>query len=439
MKEGKIDPWGYTTGKKEENSFELKSERDLDPLMERIGDAKYVLLGEASHGTHEYYTTRSLISIRLIEEKGFNFIAVEGDWPACFEINRFVKGYSEADLKTVDVLKNFHRWPSWMWANWEIAALIEWMRDHNRNKPSGEKVGFYGLDVYSLWESLEKLLQYLERTDKEAAELAKKAFTCFEPYSREGQEYARALMKWTESCKDEVVDLLKSIQAKALNYNQDPEATLNAEQNAFVAANAEMYYRSMIGVNRDSWNIRDRHMADTLNRLMKHHGPDAKTIVWEHNTHIGDARATDMSRDKMINVGQVVREEHEQDGVVLVGFGSYKGTVIAGSNWGAPMQIMNVPPAREGSIEEILHSEGASNRLLIFNRENRNERWSETYPHRAIGVVYHPTLEKHGNYVPSVIAERYDAFIFLDETKALHPLQIKADEYKVPETFPFGF
>lgn len=439
MKKENVDPWSYTTVKQNERSIVLNSEKDLDPLMERIGDSKYVLLGEASHGTHEYYTMRSIITQRLIQEKGFNLIAVEGDWPACFEVNRFIKGHTGPEVKVKEVLKNFHRWPTWMWANWEMAGLAEWLREYNRNKAANKKIGFYGLDVYSLWESLETLLEYLERTDKEAAQIARKAFECFEPYSQEGQEYARALMRWTESCKDEVIDLLKAIQNKAPDYNHDPEASLNAEQNAFVAANAEQYYRSMLGLNRDSWNVRDRHMADTLNRLMTYHGANAKVVVWEHNTHIGDARATDMARDKMINVGQVVREEHEDEGVVLVGFGSYKGTVIAGSSWGAPMQVMNVPPAREGSVEEILHSEGAEDRLLLFNRKDEHERWNNTYPHRAIGVVYHPSIEKHGNYVPSVLAQRYDAFIFLDETQALNPLQISRDEEKVPDTYPFGF
>lgn len=436
MKKISVDPWTYTTRHQNQNMVRLSSEDDLDLLMEKVGDSRYVLLGEASHGTHEYYTWRTAISKRLIVEKGFDFIAVEGDWPDCYQINRFIKNYRDADRTLVDVLKNFQRWPTWMWANWEVAALAEWLREHNRQ--AAKKAGFYGLDVYSLWESLDVLLNYLDRNDPEAAQMARRAILCFEPYSREGQEYAKALMTWRNSCRSEVEDLLAQVHHKAPRYDHDPEAALNAEQNALVAANAEHYYRSMIAFNDESWNLRDRHMAETLNRLMKFHGPNARAIVWEHNTHIGDARATDMALSNLLNVGQIVREEHGKKEVFVVGFGSYQGSVIAGSSWGAPMQTMIVPPARAGSFEEILHSDGDYDKLVIFDPSDPEERFLQRYPHRAIGVVYNPLHDRYGNYVPSIMAQRYDAFIYIDETRALHPLNVKADMHEVPETYPFA-
>lgn len=436
--ENHADPWTYTEEKKREDSYKLGSVSDLDPLMERIGDARYVLLGEASHGTHEYYTWRTAITKRLIKEKGFNFIAVEGDWPACYKVNRYVKGYKDAGNDIVKVLGAFERWPTWMWGNWEIAALAEWLKEHNSNKPFGKKAGFYGLDVYSLWESIGVIIHYLEKEDPEAAKLAKKAMNCFEPFGEEGTDYSRATMRKGPICKDEVINLLVDIRQRAATYDQDPEAAFNAEQNAHIAANAENYYRTMASFGNDSWNVRDRHMMDTLNRLTDFHGADSKVIVWEHNTHIGDARYTDMARGNMFNVGQLAREEHADKGVVLVGFGSYEGTVIAGDAWGAPMEVMKVPPAREGSVEEILYNQQEGDRLLLFHPENEDERWDDVFMHRAIGVVYHPERDIYGNYMPSRMARRYDAFLFLEETKALHPLQLKPDGHKVPETWPFS-
>ena len=418
--------------------YALESSRHLDPLMDRIGDAHHVLLGEASHGTHEYYTWRTTISKRLILEKGFNFIAVEGDWPDCYRINRYVKGYSDKDKEPADLLKSFDRWPTWMWANWEITALASWLKEYNFDLPANKKAGFYGLDVYSLWESMEVLVNYLETTDKAAAQLARKALQCFEPFGEEGQRYARANYHLPELCRQPVVDLLKEISQKAPVYNHDPEAALNTEQNAHIAVNAEEYYRNMISFDDNTWNLRDTHMVETLNRLLDFHGPDAKCIVWEHNTHIGDARYTDMKRAGMINVGQLVREQRGEDDTVLVGFGSYKGTVIAGKEWGAPMEEMRVPEAREGSIENILHQESAEDRLLIFDHPP-NDRFDRMVSHRAIGVVYNPEQEKYGNYVPTVLSSRYDAFLYLDETEALHPLHIQPDGHKTPETYPFNF
>ena len=433
------DPWIYTAEDTLSDYLRLETSADLDPLIDRIGNARYVLLGEASHGTHEYYTWRTAISKRLIAEKGFSFIAVEGDWPDCYHINRFVKGYHDVSEHAVVVLTNFNRWPTWMWSNWEIAALINWIRDHNTSKPLHQRVGFYGLDVYSLWESMEAMVNYLLKEDPKTAALVRRALDCFEPYEEQGHRYARAAAyKMSASCTDHVVRLLTEIRKKASTYDGDREAALNAEMNAQVVANAEKCYRSMISFFDESWNIRDAHMVSTLNSLMKFHGDKAKVIVWEHNTHVGDARATDMKSEGLFNVGQLVREQHDHDGVVIVGFGSYQGSVIAGRSWGASMEKMEVPPAMANSIEEILHHESAENKLLLLNRAGLKEKFNRWLGHRAIGVVYRPQAER-GNYVPTLLPARYDAFLFLDKTTALHPLDVKADKHQMPETYPFGF
>jgi erythromycin esterase-like protein len=418
----------------------LKDARDLDPLMERIGDARFVLLGEASHGTAEYYTWRTAISQRLIREKGFSFIAVEGDWPDCYQVNRYVKGAPEAERSAYDVLHAFDRWPTWMWANEEIVALAEWLRGHNDGMLENAKVGFYGLDVYSLWASMRAVIDYLERTDPDAVRAAWQAFRCFEPYGEDVQQYALATRIIAETCEDEVVALLAELRRNTPDYReQDREAFFDAEQNALVAKNAEHYYRTMVRGGAASWNVRDRHMVETLERLMQHHGPRAKAIVWEHNTHIGDARATDMARTGMVNVGQLVREAHGTGEVVLVGFASHRGSVIAATAWEAPMQRMPVPAAREASWEEIMHRAGPENRLLILRGAQEPAETQVTRGHRAIGVVYDPAYEAFGNYVPSVLPRRYDAFLYLDETQALHPLHLPARvDGEVPETFPTG-
>lgn len=420
-----------------EQTYSLRSGNDLDPLMERIGDAHCVMLGEASHGTHEYYTWRTAISKRLIEEKGFNFIAVEGDWPDCYRLNRFIKGYADQDKKSHQLLHDFRRWPTWMWANWEVDALLNWLKQHNTGKAANKRVGFYGLDVYSLWESIEALVNYLQANDPKAADLAKQAIRCFEPYGEDGQEYARAQYSLESSCREEVINLLAEIRKKTPFYDHDPEAALNTEQNAHIAVNAEEYYTNMVGFNDNTWNLRDTHMMETLQRLMTFHGPDAKAIVWEHNTHIGDARYTDMQRHGMFNTGQLAREQFGEKDTVLAGFGSYLGTVIAGKQWGAPMEVMPVPAAREGSVEERMHRKFGENRLLIF--DGSNDRYNEVMPHRAIGVVYNPLYEKYGNYVPTILSSRYDVFLYVDQTTALHPLHIKPDGNQVPETYPFNF
>jgi erythromycin esterase len=428
------DPWTVT-----EPSYPLAVAADLDPLLERIGDAHCVMLGEATHGTHEYYTWRTAISKRLIEEKGFNFIAVEGDWPDCYRLNRYIKGYADQDKTPAKLLHAFRRWPTWMWANWEVDALLNWLKEHNNGKPANQRVGFYGLDVYSLWESMEALENYLQANDPKAADLARQAIRCFEPYEEDPHEYARSQFGLESSCREEVVNLLAEIRRKAPRYDHDPEAALNTEQNAYITVNAEEYYSNMVGFNDSTWNLRDSHMMDTLKRLMGFHGNNAKAIVWEHNTHIGDARYTDMQRHGMHNTGQLAREQIGEQDTVLVGFGSYMGTVIAGKQWGLPMEVMPVPAAHDDSVEDLLHRQFGENRLLIFDPERGNNRYDEVLPHRAIGVVYNPLHEKNGNYVPTILSSRYDAFLYIDKTSALHPLHLEPDGHLIPETYPFNY
>lgn len=417
----------------------LDGPEHLDPLLERVGDAHYVLLGEASHGTSEYYTWRARISQRLIEEKGFSFIAVEGDWPDCYRVNRYVKGWPDSGASAREVLGAYERWPTWMWANQEVVDLAEWLREYNTQRSEEEKVGFYGLDVYSLWDSLDAVIKYLQETDPDSVPAAQQAFRCFEPYGQDAQDYAWATTLVPTTCEDEAVALLSELCSKAMQYREDdPEAFFNAEQNALVAKNAELYYRTMMRGSSASWNVRDHHMTDTLDRLMQHYGPEAKGIVWEHNTHIGDARATDMASAGMVNVGQLVRERHGVEDSVLVGFSSHRGGVIAGASWGAQMQRMPVPPGREGSYEDALHRAGEDSKLLIFSRAEDMGALLDPRGHRAIGVVYDPARERHGNYVPTVLPLRYDAVLYIDETHPLRPLHLEPETGGEAETFPYG-
>ncbi|HET9806995.1 MAG TPA: erythromycin esterase family protein [Nitrososphaeraceae archaeon] len=374
-----------------ENFNKLETSKDLDILLDHIGDSQFVLLGEASHGTSEFYTWRSEITKRLINEKEFSFIAVEGDWPDCYKINRYIKGFPDSDnnnnnnKNAYDILYSFNHWPTWMWANKEMIELVEWLksyndkqqlqkqRDNSFNSNSNENrkiVGFYGLDLYSLWESMEAIIQYLKKIDPNAIKNAIEAYNCFESYGKDVENYARATAFVPENCKDEVIEMLTSLRKKMDDYSkrdhgnrEKEEEYFNAEQNAITVKNAEFYYRSMIRGDVNSWNIRDTHMMETLERLITFHDEvkkqsNSKAIVWAHNTHIGDARATDMSKDNMINLGQLVRERksRSKNNTVLVGFGTYKGSVIASKRWGEKMEEMTVPPAINGSWDNILHN-----------------------------------------------------------------------------------
>ena len=425
----------------EDLAHPLDGPAHIDPLIEAIGDAKYVLLGEATHGTSEFYTWRTELTRQLVKEKHFSFVAVEGDWPDCYRVNRYVKGGEGKSAE--DVLRAFARWPTWMWANREVALLVRWLRAHNDRSLDDQKVGFYGLDVYSLWESMHAVIDYLQRVDPDAVAATRRAYSCFEPYNENAQEYARAMALVPTSCQAEAVAALVALRSKAAEYGEDgdPEAYFAAEQNALVAKNAELYYRTMVRGGPTSWNVRDHHMMETLDRLMQHHRPYAKAIVWEHNTHVGDARFTDMSSAGMVNVGQLARQSHEKEGVWLVGFGTYKGSVIAGREWGAPMERMHVPDARAGSCEAAMHQAVGRDSLFIFRDEDEEATLGMREPrgHRAIGVVYDPRAEHWGNYVPTILPERYDAFIYVEESKAVDPLHMPAlADGEVPETFPTG-
>jgi erythromycin esterase-like protein len=410
---------------------------DLDPMLERIGDARFVLLGEASHGTSEFYMWRAQITKRLIREKGFSFVAVEGDWPDCYRVNRFVKGYDGADESAYDVLHAFNRWPSWMWANWEMVAFVEWLREHNQE--AGPGVGFYGLDVYSLWESMEEIIRFLEKSAPESVPVAKSAYRCFEPFDQDVQSYAWSTAFVPQSCEQQVIDLLAEMRRSVETFAADPESKFNAVQNALVAAHAEHYYRTMMRGRSDSWNVRDEHMVETLERLMEHHGPDAKGIVWAHNTHVGDATATDMAASGMVNIGQLVRDRHFHEGVVLVGFGSNHGSVIAADEWGAPMEQMEVPVAEVNSWEDLMTRSGEDDKLIMTEDLIGSEEAMTRRGHRAIGVVYDPAVERYGNYVPSILPLRYDMFLHIDETRALNPLHLRQiTDHEPPETYPWG-
>ena len=455
----------------------LGNPKDLDLLLDRIGKSQFVLLGESSHGTSEFYKWRGEISKRLIKEKEFSFVAVEGDWPDCFEVNKYVKGLSNTGQSAYKVLHSFNRWPTWMWANKEMVDFIEWLKSYNDSVGTGKqnKVGFYGLDLYSLWESVEAIIKYLKRVDPSALKNAIDAFNCFEPYDKDVEKYARATAFVPTNCEDEVIETLTSLRSKYDVYSKDQqnkEEYFNAEQNAITAKDAEKYYRTMMKGDVNSWNLRDTHMMDTLERLINFHSPDnvngvmPKAIVWAHNTHIGDARFTDMRKRGMINIGQLVREKKGRQNAVLIGFSTYSGTVIASREWGKKMERMGVPPAKDGSWDNLLHNldkkigaEGDKDKVLIFSQQNNidksfqknscvtdgdgdgdNKGDGKLKGQRAIGVVYNPEYERYGNYVPTDLSKRYDALLFIDKTNALSPLhmlEIK-DSKDLPETFPTG-
>lgn len=398
------------------------NDQSLDKILEAIGNARIVMIGEASHGTSEFYTIRAELSKRLIEQKGFKVIAVEGDWPSVQAINRYVKGYGGENQSAKEILvDSFNRWPTWMWANEEIEQFTEWLKGKNRQLD--EKVGFYGIDLYSLYESIDEVLKFLSENPQYKVDLehAKKAFSCFEPYNRMPEHYALSTAHFTGECISEVSSLLKSLRSNEAHFSDEHEEDLNVIMNALVAKNAEAYYRAMMS-DAKSWNTRDSHMVEAINELMKYHGEDAKIIIWEHNTHIGDASQTDMKDDDLINVGQLMREQYGMDNTFAIGFGTYEGTVIAADSWGDPLEVIDVPPSKLNTWEGQLHAAGAEDKILLFNDENR-EIFNDWIGHRAIGVVYNPEFEAYGNYVPSRVGSRYDAFIFIDQTKALRPLK----------------
>ncbi|WP_091289809.1 erythromycin esterase family protein [Micromonospora halophytica] len=412
----------------------LGAPSDFDPLLARVRGARVVMIGEATHGSYDYYRLREQLTRRLIAEQGFSFVAVEGDWPDCDRVNRSVTGTPGGAADPRAALERFERWPTWMWANAEVDRFCRWLKAWNVERPEGGRAGFHGLDVYSLWESMQAIFDYLGEEDPRSLEAAQDAYRCFEPYGKRVEEYGAASRFVSARCEEEVVRLLARTREHAVS---DGPAAFAAWQNAQVVAGAERYYRAMVHGGPESWNVRDIHMADTLDRLLEHYGPGSRGIVWAHNTHVGDARATDMTDDGMVNIGQLARERLGPDAVALVGFGSYRGTVIAAPRWGSPAEAMVVPPAREGSLERRLHELMPERAVLVLGGGDQPEWATGPLDHRAIGVVYDPSFESWGNYVPTRLADRYDAFIWCDETTALHPLPALTALGEM-ETYPAG-
>ena len=420
------------------HSRPLRDTNDLSPLIDAIKDRRIVMLGESSHGTSEFYDWRKRISLELIRNHGFDFIAVEGDWPPCERVNRFLTGDDDEDV--LQILKTFDRWPTWMWANLEFAEFLVELKKINleRRKP----VAFYGLDVYSLMDSIDEVYNCLQAIDPKFAHEIKSKYSCFTPFKNDEKDYARSLFLMPEGCGEEVASALEMIH----NYNlKDPlkkNDLFSAQQNARIIRNAEVYYRSMVSIDDNSWNVRDRHMLETLETLFDHHGDHSKVIIWEHNTHIGDYRGTDMVLQGQVNLGGLARERFGEKNVFLVGFGSFSGTVIASHAWDGPIQTLPVPEARQQSIEAILHelidSVGTPDFYFFLDVNDNASPLVEFKGHRAIGVVYHPDFDRRGNYVPTSLSKRYDAFIFLDETHALTPLTVGFDPRKLPESYPYG-
>lgn len=417
-------------------SHPLRHDKDLDILLEEIGDKRIVLLGEASHGTAEYYEWRTMITKRLIVEKGFTVIGVEGEWADSFKVNQFIKGQQRDSLEAVEILRQYDRWPTWMWANYEVAALVTWLNDYNQNQPVEKKAGFFGLDVYCLWESMDHLIPFLQENDS-LLRMANDVKSCFQPYTADPLEYTMAVARASESCGAGTRKLYQAVLRNTGGRTATNDVDFAMQQNALVAMNAESYYRVMAMSDRESWNTRDRHMTQTINRLLERYGANSKIIVWEHNTHVGDARYTDMGPAGMVNVGQLVREQYGRENVYIVGFGSHKGTVIASDRWGGKVKKMKVPAARRGSWEYLLHKAGAEDKILLSSALRKDPFYMKTFGHRAIGVQYDPAYES-GNYVPTVIPERYDAFIYIDKTNALHPIPVQVKN-EPPDTYPSGY
>ena len=424
------------------------SARDYDPLFDLIGEARVVLLGEASHGTHDFYHHRAQITERLIKEKGFTAVAVEADWPDAYRVNRYVRDASD-DAFAVEALSDFRRFPTWMWRNADVVEFIEWLREHNDALPAGStKTGFYGLDLYSLHASMEAVLRYLEKVDPEAAKRARARYACFDHFGKDTQVYGFLTGTGaTKSCQDEVVSELVELRRRAAEFARRDglvvEEAFYAEQNARLVKNAEEYYRSMFLEEISSWNLRDRHMAETLEALIAHLNRadgHAKIVVWAHNSHVGDARVTEMGQRGELNIGQLARERYNRD-AVLVGFTTNHGTVTAASDWDAPAERKRVRPALPGSYEALFHNAEVDRFLLTWRAGDAvTEGLRETLLERAIGVIYRPETERISHYFWTRLPSQFDAVLHFDETRAVEPLERNAEWEKgeVPETFPFA-
>ncbi|RWN33669.1 protein-L-isoaspartate(D-aspartate) O-methyltransferase [Mesorhizobium sp.] len=407
-------------------------------LFDRFGDRRVVLLGEASHGTSEFYRARAAITRRLIEKHGFTIVAVEADWPDAAAIDRYVRHRSSR----ADADPPFQRFPTWMWRNTDVAAFVDWMRQHNeRIRISSRLAGFYGLDIYNMSGSIAAVLQYLDRVDPQAAKIARERYGCLTPWQNEPSTYGRvALTSGYEKCEKAVLEQCRELLAKQLDYaQQDGVDFLDATQNARLIASAERYYRIMYYGGAQSWNLRDTHMFETLEHLLEARGPNAKAVVWAHNSHIGDARYTEMGivRDE-VNIGQLCRQRFG-DGAALIGLGTHSGTVAAASDWDGEMEIKRVRPSHSDSYERLCHDCGVSRFLLDIKRDDTlRERLLERRLERFIGVIYRPETELRSHYADASLSQQFDAFVWFDETAAVTPLGPEHVGTGVPDTYPFG-
>jgi protein-L-isoaspartate(D-aspartate) O-methyltransferase len=417
----------------------LDDDKAFDALVERIGDARIVLLGEATHGTSEFYRARARISRVLIERHGFSFVAVEADWPDAMRIDRHVTGATRSRVQFTP----FSRFPTWMWRNAEVDEFVAWLRERNLGCDESRRAGFYGLDLYSLFTSIAHVLDFLDRVDPAAARVARARYGMLTPWHRDPAAYGEAVLAGAyKSVESEVVVMLRELLERRMDYaRRDGEEFFDAAQNARVVAGAEAYYRTMYYGSAASWNLRDEHMFQTLRALLDHHGPNARAIVWEHNSHIGNARATEMSARGELNVGELCREQFGS-AAYAVGFGTDHGTVAAASHWGGPLEIKRVRPARAESYERLCHDSGVPAFALHLRDPRRRELRDELLDprlERAIGVIYRPETERASHYFHAVLPIQFDDFVWFDETRAVTPLAAPARAGEdLPETYPFG-
>ncbi len=419
--------------------FDGISEVDLEPLLERIGDARVVLLGEATHGTSEFYRMRTRITRELVEKRGFRIVAVEADWPDATRVDSHVR-----DRPMVPPTRTpFTRFPTWMWANEEVGELVEVLADFNQGRAEDDRAGFFGLDLYSLHASLAVVLEYLDEVDPEAAAVARQRYGCLTPWESDPSSYGHAVLTGGyRSCEDEVVRTLKDLLQKRLDYEERSGADrfFDASLNARLVADAELYYRIMYFGGRASWNLRDQHMFDTLEALLDHHGPDSRAVVWEHNSHIGDARATEMSARGEHNVGQLCRQRFGS-AAYAVGFGTHTGTVAAAHDWGDPVEIMSVRPSHAHSYERLCHDAELDRFLLPLRGSDQEGVRRDLLPERlerAIGVIYRPHTELQSHYFHASLPRQFDEYVWFDQTRAVTPLDVRTREERTPETYPFG-
>jgi erythromycin esterase-like protein len=422
---------------------------DFDPLLDAVGPARLVLLGEASHGTHEFYHARAQITRRLVEEKGFTAVTVEADWPDAYRVNRYVRGVDD-DPDAAEALAGFERFPQWMWRNANVLDFVGWLRAHNDALPPGRpKAGFYGMDLYSLYRSIGQVLEYLDATDHAASTRARFRYACFEDFGEDPQAYGYAAgCALGRSCEDQVVQQLVDLTQHAgeltrFDGQSAKEAQFHAEQNARLVKDAEQYYRSMFKGGVSSWNLRDQHMARTVEELLKYLDrlhPDTKMVIWAHNSHLGDARATEMGRGGELNVGQLLRQTHGPD-AFNVGFTTHTGTVTAADNWDEPADFKDVNPSLPGSYERLFHDTRLPG-FLLLPRQDRSLAAALNEPRleRAIGVIYRPQSERISHYFNAHLADQFDAVIHFDRSRAVEPLERSPlwRSKEVPEAYPTG-